>query len=82
VQPQKTSKNNTRARKKKQRRGRRRIEKDSIFPPWRNLTKEVATLTEEMEENLRFSVALSQQERAFCLKGVEQKLWVITYLEC
>jgi hypothetical protein len=32
--------------------------KDFISPPLRNLTKEVANLTKEMEENLRFSISL------------------------
>jgi hypothetical protein len=30
--------------------------KDFISPPLRNLTKEVANLTKEMEENPRFSI--------------------------
>jgi hypothetical protein len=44
--------------KKKQRRGRTMEIKDFISPPLRNLTKEVANLTKEMEENLRFSISL------------------------
>ena len=64
---QKSPKRTTRRKNKRkekiyiERRG-RTIEKDSISPPQRNLTKEVANLTKEMEENPRFSIPLSLSE--------------------